>query len=117
MIENLTYKTFNEKVANIESAEQWKLLSDIPCIIDFYADWCQPCKLMSPILEDFAKQYEGKINFYKINVEEEQDLGADFGIKSIPAFLFCPTDSNPEFVIGAIKPENFTKYIEEIFNM
>ena len=104
-MEHLTKETFKQKVFNYETNPNWKLGSDKPCIIDFYADWCQPCKIVAPILENLSKKYEGKINFYKVDTESEQELARIFNIRSIPTMLFCPVEGSPQVAVGAL-PEN-----------
>ena len=91
MIEHLTKETFMTKVFNYETNKEWKFEGEKPCIIDFYADWCGPCKMVAPILEELSKDYEGKMDIYKVNTEEEQELASVFGIRSIPSFLFVPS--------------------------
>ena len=93
-MEHLTKETFLQKVFNYEKNTEWKFAGELPCIIDFYADWCGPCKMVAPILEDLSKDYRGKINIYKVNTEEQQELASVFGIRSIPSILFCPRDEN-----------------------
>jgi len=110
---------FKEKIMNFEKNDTWKFKGDKPCIVDFYADWCPPCKLTSPILEDLAKEYEGQINVYKVDIDENKKLASVFGVRSIPTFLYCPTDGKPskETGIGQSKEETrqmFKKNIEEI---
>ena len=102
MTEHLTKQTFLEKVFNYEQNKEWKFNGELPCIIDFYADWCQPCKMVAPILEELSEEYAGKINVYKIDTESEQELAAAFGIKSIPSLLFCPKDDKPQMAQGAL---------------
>ena len=101
-MEHLTKQTFHEKVFNYEQNKEWKFNGDLPCIIDFYADWCQPCKMVAPILEELSEEYAGKINVYKIDTESEQELAAAFGIRSIPSLLFCPKDDKPQMAQGAL---------------
>lgn len=119
VVSHLTKAQFLEKVMNYEkNPEKWEFLGDKPCIIDFYADWCGPCKIAAPILEEIAKEYKGKINVYKIDTEKERELSASFGIQSIPAFLFCPKTGNPQMSngIGRTKEETkamFKKIIDE----
>jgi thioredoxin len=84
MIEHLTKEAFL-KVFNYEKNQEWKFEGELPCLIDFYADWCGPCKMVAPVLEELAKEYDGKINIYKVDTEQEQELAAAFGIRSIPA--------------------------------
>jgi thioredoxin 1 len=90
MIEHLTKETFLNKVFNYELNKEWKFEGEKPCIIDFYADWCGPCKMVAPVLEELAKDFDGKINVFKVDTEEEQELASVFGIRSIPSFLFVP---------------------------
>ena len=101
--EHLTKETFTEKVFNFEQNQDWKFEGKLPCIIDFYADWCGPCKMVAPILEDLSTEYAGKINIYKINTEAEQELAGVFGIRSIPSMLFCPVDGQPQMAVGALE--------------
>jgi len=98
-MEHLNKERFLKEVFNYEANKDWKYEGKIPCIIDFYADWCQPCKIVAPILEELSKEYEGKINIYKVNTEEETELAAAFGIKSIPSILFCPKEGQPQMFL------------------
>jgi thioredoxin len=113
-MEHLTKETFLEKVFNFEQNKDWKFEGELPCLIDFYADWCQPCKMVAPILEELAEEYKGKINIYKIDTESEQELAAAFGIRSIPSLLFCPKDGQPQMAMGALPKETFKKAIYDI---
>ena len=114
MLEHLTTETFKQKVFNYDVNQDWKFEGDLPCIIDFYADWCAPCKMVAPILEELAKEYDGKINIYKVNTEEEQELAYVFGIQSIPSLLFCPKDDRPQMAVGALPKQTFIEIIESI---
>lgn len=112
---HLTKAEFITKVANYEAnPSEWKYLGDKPCIIDFYADWCGPCKAVAPILEELAKEYDGQIYIYKIDTEKEQELAGAFGIRSIPSLLFCPMDGQPQMAQGALPKESFKKAINEV---
>jgi thioredoxin len=112
---HLTKAEFLSKVANYEAnPTEWKYLGDKPCIIDFYAAWCGPCKTVAPILEDLAKEYEGQIYIYKIDTEAEQELAGAFGIRSIPTILFCPMGEAPQMAQGALPKEAFRKAITEV---
>jgi thioredoxin 1 len=91
-VEFLTEGTFKEKVFNYEANKDWKFEGELPCMIDFYADWCQPCKMVAPILEELQTEYDGKINIYKVDTEAEKNLAAMFGIQSIPSLLFVLKD-------------------------
>ncbi|MDP8267232.1 MAG: thioredoxin [Candidatus Tenebribacter davisii] len=116
-MEHLTKETFQEKVFKYETNKEWKFEGDKPCIIDFYADWCGPCKMVAPVLEELAKEYEGKIDIYKINTEDQQELAAAFGIRSIPSVLFCPKDDKPQMSMGALPKESFVKAIKDVFKV
>lgn len=112
---HLTKDDFLKKVANYEAnPTEWKFLGDKPCIIDFYANWCAPCKMVAPILEELSVEYAGQIDIYKINTEEEQELAGAFGIRSIPSILFCPMGENPQLAAGALPKATFKKAIEEV---
>ena len=112
---HLTKAEFLSKVANYEAnPTEWKYLGDKPCIIDFYASWCGPCKTIAPILEDLAKEYDGQIYIYKINTEEEQELAAAFGIRSIPTILFCPMTGAPQMAQGALPKDAFKQAITDV---
>lgn len=113
-MEKLTKEAFLEKVFNYEQNKEWKFEGDLPCLIDFYADWCGPCKMVHPILVELSKEYDGKINIYQIDTEAEQELAAAFGIRSIPSLLFCPTDGQPQMAQGALPKASLKKAIEEI---
>lgn len=107
---HLTNEMFLEKVMDYETnTEAWVFKGDKPCLIDFYASWCGPCKIAGPILEDLAKEYEGKIDIYKVNTEQEQQLAAVFGIRSIPSFLYCPKDGKPTMASGIGRSAEETK--------
>ena len=113
-MEHLTKETFFEKVFNYEQNQDWKFEGKLPCIIDFYADWCQPCKIVAPILEELAKEYDGKINIYKVNTEQEVDLASAFGIRSIPSMLFCPSEGQPQMAVGALPKETLIQAIDDV---
>ncbi len=114
MIEHLTKETFLDKVFNYEQHQEWKFEGELPCLIDFYADWCQPCKMVAPILEELSKEYEGKINIYKINTEDQQELAGAFGIRSIPSLLFVPMAGQPQMAMGALPKNSFKEAIDSI---
>jgi len=111
---HLTKAEFLLKVHNYEAnPTEWKYLGDKPCLIDFYADWCGPCKAVAPILEELAKEYDGKIVIYKIDTDKEQELAAAFGIRSIPSLLFVPMTGKPQMSMGAMPKDQLKKAIEE----
>ena len=114
MVEHLTKATFLEKVFNYENSQEWKFEGTLPCIIDFYADWCGPCKMVAPILDELATEYKGKINIYKIDTEAEQELAGAFGIRSIPSMLFVPMNEQPQMAVGALPKDSLIKAIGEV---
>lgn len=100
---NLTKADFLNKVANYEAnPNEWKFLGERPAIIDFYATWCGPCKMLAPVLDELAAEYEGQIDIYKVNVEEEEELSALFSIRSVPSILFIPMEGQPQMAQGAM---------------
>ncbi len=117
MVENLTKETFKEKVFNYEVNQDWKYEGDLPCIIDFYADWCGPCKMVEPILNELSEEYDGKIKFYRVNTDQEQELAALFGIRSIPSLLFVPVGEQPQMAVGALPKEAFKQAIKEVLKV
>jgi thioredoxin 1 len=117
MAEHLTKTSFLEKVFNYEQNKEWKYTGDKPCIIDFYADWCAPCKMVAPVLEELAKEYEGKLYVYKVDTEAEQELASIFGIRSIPSLLFVPMDGQPQMAMGALPKDVFEKAFKDIFGV
>ena len=117
MIEHLNLDTFKTKVFNFELNKEWKFEGDKPCLIDFYADWCGPCKMVAPILEELSEEYKGKLNIYKIDTEDQRELAGMFGIQSIPSLLFVPTDGKPQMAMGALPKETFKKAIKEVLNV
>jgi thioredoxin 1 len=113
-LEHLTKETFISKVFDFENNKDWNFQGGLPCLIDFYADWCSPCKMVAPILEELADEYKGKINIYKVDTEDQQELAAVFGIRSIPSILFCPADGAPQRAMGALPKDTFRKAIDDI---
>lgn len=112
---HLTREDFLKKVANFEETpDKWVYLGDKPAIIDFYADWCGPCKMVAPILDELAEEYDGQIYIYKVDTEAEQQLAAEFGIRSIPSLLFVPMNDAPQMAQGALPKDAFKKAIEEV---
>ena len=117
MTENLTKAAFLEKVFNFEVNKEWKFEGQVPAIIDFYADWCGPCKMIAPILEQLSEEYGDKINIYKIDTEAEQELAAAFGIKSIPSMLFCPMGEQPQMANGALPKAELERIIADVLQV
>ena len=113
-MEHLTTATFKEKVFDFEKNQEWKFEGKLPCIIDFYADWCGPCKMVAPILEELSKEYDGKINIYKVDTEVEQELSQAFGIRSIPSMLFCPAEGQPQMAQGVLPKPALIQAIDDV---
>jgi thioredoxin 1 len=111
---HLTAQDFKEKVFDYVKGSEWKYEGELPAIVDFYADWCQPCKMVAPVLEDLAREYAGKIIVYKVDTENEQELASVFGIQSIPTLLFIPKEGQPQAAMGALPKETFEKAINDI---
>ena len=113
-MEHLTKETFKEKVFDFETEKEWKFKGTLPCVIDFYADWCGPCKMVAPIMEELSVEFAGKVDIFKVDTEAEQELAAIFGIKSIPSILFCPVGKDPQMSAGAMPKPQFVQTINDI---
>jgi thioredoxin len=112
---HLTKTEFLSKVANFETnPSEWKYLGDKPALIDFYADWCGPCKAVAPILEELAAEYGDSIYIYKIDTEAEPELASAFGIRSIPSLLFVPMTGQPQMAVGALSKPQLKDAIENV---
>lgn len=103
---------FIKNIHDFKTNTTWQYKGTKPCIVDFYADWCRPCKMMNPILEKLAKEYQGKIIVYKINIDENKDIAQAFAINSIPFFLFCPLNGEPKSGMGMMSEEDMRSVIE-----
>jgi thioredoxin 1 len=117
MISNVVYLTteeFKNKVFNYTVNKEWKYSGELPAIIDFYADWCGPCKMVAPILQEIAKDYKGKLIVYKVDTESERELAAAFGISSIPTLLFVPMTGQPQAAMGALPRQSFDRAIKDV---
>jgi thioredoxin len=111
---NLNKQEFLDKVFNYEkNKDNWVFEGDMPVIVDFYADWCGPCKMVAPILEELGQEYEGKIKIYKVNTDKERELASVFGIRSIPSVLFVPMKGKPQMTAGALPKTTFKQVIDE----
>ncbi len=112
-VQQLTLQQFKDEIFNYEDATEWKFQGDRPAIIDFYADWCGPCKMVAPVMEELAIEFDGKVDFFKVDTEKEQELSAMFGIQSIPTFLFIPLDADPMMQPGALPKHVFKEAISK----
>jgi thioredoxin 1 len=115
MIENLTKESFKEKIFDFEKEKEWRVKGDRPIILDWWAPWCGPCKMIGSVLEELSTEYEGKIDIYKINIDDEHDLSGAFGIRSIPTVFFIPVDGQPKMTAGSMPKQTFYKTIKEFF--
>ena len=114
-VTHLTKADFLAKVMNYEkNPQEWIYLGDKPCLIDFYASWCGPCKRLAPVLDELAQEYAGEIYIYKIDTEKERELAAVFGVRSIPTLLFCPMGENPQIAQGALPKEQLKEAIDKV---
>jgi thioredoxin 1 len=117
MVKHLTKEEFLNEVFNFEKNKEWKFEGEKPCLIDFYADWCGPCKMVAPVLEELAQEFDGKINIYKIDTEKEQELASAFGIRSIPSLLFVPKEGPPQMAMGALPKESLIKAFKDVLGV
>jgi thioredoxin 1 len=108
----LTTEDFKNQVFDYTTDKEWSYKGTLPAIIDFYADWCGPCKMVAPVLEELAREYDGKVQIYKVDTEVEQELAAVFGIRSIPTFLFIPAEGQPMMQPGALPKNAFKEVID-----
>ena len=114
-VQVLTASDFRKKIMDYEShPEEWVFAGSRPGIIDFYTTWCGPCKMMAPMVESLAGKYAGKIDFYKVDIDQEPELASVFGIRSIPTFLFIPMKGNPTMQMGAMQKEDFEEIIGKV---
>jgi thioredoxin len=114
MMELLTLETFKQKIFDFEVSTEWAFKGTRPAIIDFYADWCGPCKRLSPVLEELQKEYGEKLDIYKINVDSEQDIASAFGIMSVPTILFIPVQGEPQMAQGALPKDVLDQAINDV---
>ena len=117
MLEHLTKETFKEKVFNFEANKDWKYEGNVPCLIDFYADWCGPCKMVAPVLEELQKEYGETLKIYKVDTEDQRELSAMFGVQSIPSLLFVPREGQPQMAQGALPKETFEQAFAEVLKV
>jgi thioredoxin 1 len=113
MAEHLTAESFRSKIFDFEKNKEWKYEGTLPAVIDFWAPWCGPCRMVGPVIDELSKEYAGKVNFYKVNTDEEQELSAAFGIRSIPSLLFIPAAGEPKMAMGALPKKELKKIIDQ----
>lgn len=110
----LTNETFKQKIFNYDLNKSWKYEGNLPAIIDFYADWCGPCRKLSPMVEELAKKYNGKIIVYKVDTDAQQQLSQSMGISNLPTLLFIPVKGQPRSTVGLVPNETLEKAINEV---
>lgn len=116
-VEHLSLESFKEKVFDFEAHQEWNFKGDKPAVIDFYADWCGPCKTLGPIVEELSGEYDGDVTFYKIDTGAEEELAGMFGIRSIPSLLFIPTGEPPQMAQGALPKDALKKVIKDVLDV
>ena len=115
VVNQMTTDMFKKLVYNYQkNPKEWVFEGDNPCIIDFYADWCRPCKMVAPIMEELAGEYKGKVTFYKVNTDNERELSATFNIRSIPAILYVPKGGKPEMSVGLMSKDTYVQKIQSL---
>lgn len=113
--QELTTDSFKEKVMDyVANPKEWKFKGDKPALIDFYATWCGPCKQTAPVVEELANDYDGKIDVYKVDVDQQEELAQLFGIQSIPTLIFVPKEGDPQKVVGAMGKAQFEEVIKKV---
>jgi len=117
MAEKMTAESFKEKVFNYDTKKEWEYAGDIPAIIDFYAEWCGPCKMVAPVLEKISQKYEGKLHVYKVDTDAEPELAGVFGIQSVPTLYFIPTEGQPTYSMGALPQAQIERVISEVLKV
>jgi thioredoxin 1 len=110
----LTNDTFRKYIFDYESEKVWNYKGNKPAIIDFYADWCPPCRELSPLVEEIAKEYAGKIVVYKVNTDQERAVTQTLGISGLPTLVFIPVKGKPQLVVGFVSKENLEKGVNDV---
>ncbi len=116
-MEQLTKERFKEKIFDFDTNTEWQFKGELPTIIDFYADWCGPCKMVAPVLSELAGEYAGKVNIYKVNTDQEPEISGAFGIQSIPSIVFIPVGEKPQMAAGALPKQTFKNIIKDVLKV
>lgn len=116
-METLNESSFKTKVFNYEANQDWKYEGDLPALVDFYADWCGPCRALAPILQELADEYKGKIHIYKVDTGASPELAALFEIRSIPSLLFIPKSGDPSMLAGLVPKTELKRAIKDVLNV
>jgi thioredoxin 1 len=117
MTEHLDGAAFKSRVFDWEKHEEWSYSGSLPAIVDFYAEWCGPCKMLSPVLDELSGKYEGKLKIYKVDIDKENELAALFGVQSVPTILFIPTEGKPSMALGALPKHQIEKAMGELLGI
>jgi len=114
-IKQLTKEEFIRQIADLNgNTEHWNYRGSRPAVIDFFAEWCGPCKALAPLLEEIAAEFAGKVDFYKVDIDRQSDLAAAFGIRSVPTLLFIPMNEKPRRTVGVLPKASLREAVEEI---
>lgn len=116
-VHTITSQDFKDNIFDYMAEEEWNYKGTLPCVVDFYADWCGPCKMIAPIMEELAEEYQGKVVFYKVDVDAEGEVASVFGIQSIPSILFVPAQGQPQMSVGAMEKEGYVNAITEVLGV
>lgn len=117
MAEKLTSESFKTKVFDYATKKEWEYAGKLPAIVDFYAEWCGPCKMLSPVLEKLSQKYAGKLHVYKVDTDAEAELAGVFGIQSVPTLYFIPKEGNPSYAMGALPQRELERVITEVLKV
>ena len=113
MVKHITKKEFIEEIYDFENEKDWKFKGSKPAMIDFWAPWCGPCGMVGPVVDELSNEFNGEVNFYKVNTDDEQDVSMAFGIRSIPSLLFIPVEGKPKMAAGALPKQDLKRIIEK----
>jgi thioredoxin len=113
----MTKDRFIRDIYDFEGNGEWEFQGDVPAIVDFWADWCGPCKMVSPILEELAARYEGRLNVYKVNADEEPEIAAAFQALSLPTLVFMPLGEPPQTIVGAMPKARIEKLMKDVLKI
>jgi thioredoxin 1 len=117
MSEHLNAADFKQRIFDWEKSEEWSFSGELPAIVDFYAEWCMPCKMLGPVLEELSAKYSGKVDVFKIDIDKEPELAGLFGVQSVPTLLFIPKEGKPSMALGALPKAQLEKAIGEVLGV